>query len=302
MLGTTRTRQPGPSAAPPAGRSASTSGGVERFVAGAEGAGRSGGVSPGRVRRPRGPGRRHDRELAAGRIAAQLAAVRRHRRAPVAAGRELVAAVVLGRVHGRVRARERGALVRVVHGHEAAAGRDRHAQAGVFGRGEPGVVDEPHQSAPVHGEVVRGGQAADDDELVAAEARGDVHLARVVGEDAGHEADRLVAGSVPETVVDLLEGVDVHLDDAVPASQPLEHGELLGERGVQVPAVEQAGQRVRDGRVGELLDAAGELLAGDALELAEDLHPVPLPVDLEDRRLDVDGEALAVLALAGTPR
>ena len=47
------------------------------------------------------------------------------------------------------------------------------------------------------------GQAADDDELVAAEAGGDVHLAGVVGQDAGDEPDRLVAGRVPEPVVDL---------------------------------------------------------------------------------------------------
>ena len=55
----------------------------QRLVAGAEGAGRSRGVSPRGVRRPRSPGRRHDGELAAGRIAAQVAAVRRHRPLPL---------------------------------------------------------------------------------------------------------------------------------------------------------------------------------------------------------------------------
>ena len=228
----------------------------ERLVAGAEGAGRRAGGAPGRVGRPGGPRRSDDGELAVGRVAAQLAAGRRHRRSPLPATAKSSRPLCLAAYMAASARASASLLVLVVRGHERSAGRDRHAQAGVLRRREARVVDEPHEAAAVDGEVLLGGEAADDDELVASVAGGDVHLPHVVGEHAGDEPDGLVAGQVAEPVVDGLDLVDVDLDDAVLAAQPLEHRELLGQRGVQVPAVEQAGQRVGDGRVRELLDLA----------------------------------------------
>ena len=52
-------------------------------------------------------------------------------------------------------------------------------------------------------------------------------------------ATNLIASSpaaCPSRSLICLERVDVQLDHAVPAAQPLEHGELLGQRGVEVPA------------------------------------------------------------------
>ena len=295
LLGTTRIRQPGPSGAPPAGRRASTSGGVSASLPAQKGQG--GAASP------RACSRRRDACARAGATIASLPLTGLRRSSPPGVTcrsrrrRRTRPGRAFGPVHRRVRAREGGALVGVVVRHQAAAGRDGDAQAGVLRRGEAGVVDEPHEAAPVDREVVRGGQAADDHELVAAEARGDVHLACVVGDDRGDEADGVVARRVPELVVDLLERVDVHLDDAVPAPQPLEHRELLGERGIQVPSVEQPGRAGRTRRSPTAPGCGRRAPCRRPLELAEDLHAVPASLDLEHGRLDVHGEALAVLAL-----
>ena len=111
LLGTTRTRQPGPSGSPPAGRSASTSGGVIASLPAQKGQGGAAASRPaasaGRVARAR----RDDGELAAGRVAAELAAVRRHRPLPLPLVSDSSRPRSLGRAHGHGRASERGAPV-----------------------------------------------------------------------------------------------------------------------------------------------------------------------------------------------
>ena len=146
-------------------------------------------------------------------------------------------------------------------------------------------------------QVVVGADGADDDELVAAVARQEVHLARAVGQDGRHEPQRLVAGGMAEGVVDRLEVVDVDMGHAEPLADAAVQAELLLEDDVDVAAVEQAGERVGHGRVGELLDEACHLAPGHRFELAEDLDAVEVAVDREAPRLDVHGEPLAVFAL-----
>ena len=141
-------------ATPPPGRRASTSGGVSASLPAQKGQGGAAGVAPGGVRRPGGPRGRDDRQLAADRVAAQLAAAGRHRPPPSPAtansSRPLCLAAYMAASARASAARSSASSAAT----SDAARRDRQPQAAVLGRGEARVVDDAHEAPPVHGEVV----------------------------------------------------------------------------------------------------------------------------------------------------
>ena len=106
-------------------------------------------------------------------------------------------------------------------------------------------------------------------ELVAAEARRGVGRADARGQALRHLDEHLVAGGVPQAVVDRLEVVEVEEDHghalALAARAGDRMADALGEQG----AVRQAGHRVVEGLVGELL------LEGLALEMSRQLRTMP---------------------------
>jgi len=88
-----------------------------------------------------------------------------------------------------------------------------------------------------------------DRELVAAQAREDVGLAQAVAQRAGAGDDELVAGGVPEAVVDRLEAVEVEHEQGALGAVAAAAGDVLGQRAVDAAAVEQSGERVVVGQV-----------------------------------------------------
>ena len=119
-----------------------------------------------------------------------------------------VATAVLGPVHGGVGVLEQrlggGAVLRV-QGH-AHAGRDVDLLAS---QGE-GAAERPQHLACHPDDVVLAVDLAEEDrELVAAHAGDGVVFAHRLGEAPAHQLQELVADSVPQAVVDLLEPVEV---------------------------------------------------------------------------------------------
>ncbi len=92
----------------------------------------------------------------------------------------------------------------------------------------------------------------EDGELVAADAGDGIGLAKLLAQVARHLDEHVVAGTVAEDVVDLLEAVDVEEDDRAGKLRParLDEGqfELLEERA----AVEETGERIGAGETDEL--------------------------------------------------
>ena len=85
---------------------------------------------------------------------------------------------------------------------------------------------------------------ADDDELVAAEARDGVGRAQRGGEPRRQREQHLVAGGMPERVVDQLEAVDVEHEDRDVDALALPPGERLLEPVERERAVRQARERI----------------------------------------------------------
>ena len=113
-----------------------------------------------------------------------------------------------------------------------------------------------------HEAAGRIGLGQEHDELVAAVARGGIDLAHA---PADHLADRpqdAVAVEVSEPVVDRLELVEIHHQQAEPASGPGAPGDLAVHRREEERAVEQAGQRI-DGRQPDRGIAGPALGTGD---------------------------------------
>ena len=103
-----------------------------------------------------------------------------------------------------------------------------------------------------------------DDELVAAEARGEFGVRQERGDARGGRLEQLVAGGMAVQVVDLLEAVEV--DDhhrQLPVAR-LHGGDAVFQMVLERGAVGQAGQRVE---MGEIEDA---LLGGAALAQVAD--------------------------------
>ena len=89
-------------------------------------------------------------------------------------------------------------------------------------------------------------------ELVAGEAGDDVGGPHPLAQDRGDAADQVVAGLVPEAVVDLLEAVDVDDHHRALAAVAGGEGDVAVELGAEAAAVEEPGERVVVGQVAQL--------------------------------------------------
>jgi hypothetical protein len=133
-------------------------------------------------------------------------------------------------------------------------------------------------------------------ELVAAQPGHEVGLAHGVLEQGGHPAEELVAGEMAAGVVDDLELVEVQVAEGVVGAA----GAGLLQGALEVPieclAVEQAGQLVVSGLVGEL-----EAEQAPVAHVLEDDHGAhDAAVQVADRGAGaLDGVAAAVAALQG---
>ena len=99
--------------------------------------------------------------------------------------------------------------------------------------------------------AVRVQARADEHELVAAEPGEQVAGARDVADPARHLAEHLVAGGVPERVVDELEVVEVEVERATSPPSRAARARSRASCSSTLRAVRQAGQRVVVGEVGE---------------------------------------------------
>ena len=193
----------------------------------------------------------------------------------------------LGPVERRVGRRHQVATVLGIVGEE----RDAHAGGDGRGGGPPGL-DAREGPEEVRHDRLDGGRPIDtgeqDGEFVAAEPRRDARPGEPVGQDAPDAAQHVVAGLVPEEVVDLLEPVEVEA----------EHGELL-------PAAARGGEGLLDARVehrpvrqarqgivmGEEAHALLGALAGAEVAERDDLVALAGELDVVDQ--DFDGHDLA---------
>ena len=85
-----------------------------------------------------------------------------------------------------------------------------------------------------------------DRELLAAEPGSDVDVATVRAEQVGERQENLVAGVMPEPVVDQLEVVQIGEHDRELPAEPLPPGDLRVERIEKAPTVDEARQLVGD--------------------------------------------------------
>jgi hypothetical protein len=139
---------------------------------------------------------------------------------------------------------QRPALVGIVLSDQRATRGHGEMEAGGLGLCERRVVHESDDPMSVVLELVGRGDGADHGELVSSVASRDVHLACAGRKDVGYEADGVVSGGVAQDVVDGLEVVHVEMHDAVAPPEALEEGEVLLQRRVEVPAVEERAQRI----------------------------------------------------------
>ena len=91
---------------------------------------------------------------------------------------------------------------------------------------------------------------ADDDELVAADAGGDVDATDAAVEELTDLFEHLTAGEVAAARVDFTEAVEVEKDERVRAAETGGTLVLGLERAVEEPQVVEAGEIVADGEVG----------------------------------------------------
>ncbi len=113
-----------------------------------------------------------------------------------------------------------------------------------------------------HERAGRVGLGQEHDELVAAIAGRGVDLPNAVGDHLADAAQDAVAMVMAEPVVDRLEVVEVHHQQAEAAPGPGTAGDLAADRREEERSVEQPGQRI-DGRQTDRRVAGPTLLAGD---------------------------------------
>jgi hypothetical protein len=107
------------------------------------------------------------------------------------------------------------------------------------------IGDEPDVVVVAH-------DGAEHGELVAPEAGDGVAAPRQAHQPSRHLDEDVVAGLVPERVVDRLEVVEVDEDHRHPCRPALERGDQLSEPVEHARAVGEAGEVVVQGEVGEL--------------------------------------------------
>lgn len=180
-------------------------------------------------------------------------------------------------VHGGVGVAQQGLRVAPGAGRRDPTAHGHRHLAAVQRERRPDRLGHPH---PQQLDVGLGHPVADDDELVAPEPGQGVTRPDHGLQALRHQDQQLVAGGVPDAVVDHLELVDVEEQcrdrTGGPAGQGL--GDPVGEQGT----VGQRGERVVEGLVREL--GLHLLPVGDVLDLAEEQRRLPLgPADERDR-------------------
>src|SRR5437868_2235952 len=86
-------------------------------------------------------------------------------------------------------------------------------------------------------------------EFVASQTGNGVNLAHGVAKSRAQLSEKLVAGVVPERVVDPLELVEIEEDDGEPRARPLRGGERLLRPLLEQGAVRQVGQGIVEGQI-----------------------------------------------------
>ena len=122
------------------------------------------------------------------------------------------------------------------------------------------------------------------EELVAALSPDDVARAAGPAQALGDGGQELVAGLVPEAVVDELEVVEVDVEDGERSPAVLHVRDRGVEPASELVAVGQAGQRIVIGAVGELL--LGTLAVADVVDHALGERATPLDLRQDDRVVD----------------
>ncbi len=149
-----------------------------------------------------------------------------------------------------------------------------------------------HQLARDHRRLLDGHLGQQHRELVAAEARQHVGVPGAGPQRRGDALQHVVAGAVPERVVDILEVVEVEHDDCAAEGIAARSLDLPVELLLEAPPVEGAGEEVVVGQVDELaleLLAVGDVLhlhdqvQGDAGAVADDRHREQAPAEPSPR-------------------
>ena len=141
----------------------------------------------------------------------------------------------------------------VVEGGAARVLGDVITDAHIHGEGELSFCVYDAKIALQPGLDIRLDGLSDDDEFVAAEAHLEVALSAGSFYDFGQGADREVAEFVAELVVDVLHIVDVEEEDAELSALLLDAAEELICVFVVSEAVVESGERIRDGKRGQLV-------------------------------------------------
>ncbi len=209
---------------------------------------------------------------------------------------QLVPALGLGVVHGRIRlAQKKFVVIAIIRKDgDADAGGREHLDGAADDQRSGQFVEDPGGRHLHVEDAARVGQ--DDRELVTAEP-GDGVVVVECGADAGcRRLDELVAGAVPETVVDVLEPVEVEEQqrDDVPVPLRARHG--LDQPVAEEIAVGQAGQSVEVGLTNDKLFLAfalrdvvhGGMIGVDAVPPGEpDMNFHPDTRSVAGKRLDL---------------
>ena len=173
-----------------------------------------------------------------------------------------------------------------VLGERGDAHRDRDRQAGLAGRQ---VGDLPADALGHLARLVEPGVRQDHGELLAAVAGGEVGFARAAAQDFGDVAQHLVAALVTDRVVDRLEAVEVHHEQAELGVVALGARHLERQRLLEAAVVEQPGEAVGGGLDLHLLVGA-RVADGDGGEVGEELHDLELALFEGAPRQAVDGQ------------
>ena len=187
---------------------------------------------------------------------------------------EIVPTHVLGPVHGHVRVHhQRLGIVAVVgkhadaqrHGHEQLAVADQERQAHRLDH----LLGRAHRVAGIAEFAQHHG------ELIATQARQRVATADAILQSGGNLAQQVVAGGMPERVVDVLEAIQIHVDHRDLLAVATGAGQCLAEPILEQQAIGQAGEGVMLRLVRELVGQFA-MLDGDGSQAAARGEQLPV--------------------------
>jgi hypothetical protein len=217
-----------------------------------------------------------------------------------------VLAFLLGHVHRRVGvAQQLVGVLRADHALVAEGDPDaRRDRDGAVGERERNGQRGHHPLGDLDGVQLALGVADEDRELVAAEARGGVDRTHAVLQAPPDLPEHLVAGGVPEAVIDVLEVVHVQEQDRHGQAVAPAADERMFDAVAEERPVGQAGERVVEGLVLEL--RLEGLALGDVADVDDDPGDRLLGEQVRAERLDVaplvGGVAYAEFGRGGRPR